>query len=1153
MAAGAMMLAAGLTAAAVTSTTAYADTVDNVIKDNAWVWGSDAGNAHADGALIVKNDIDSYMRLDISGIRADAKSVTLNLSKKNAANTLKVQRASENLSKDGKDTDTAWNESNITWSTKPIASDTDAVSVDMESGNVSFGVDITKLVNDAKAAGDATMTLRLSTEGTTGSDLYSTRADGSLQPYVDAAYADDEKPVDFAVKTPFASYIANGETAQKIVNIRTDDGKYLTVNKNTGAITTVDSKDNAGLFVIYGYDYTASDYDGKGGAQQTTYAIKSLVNGKYLTIQNYGTEKNQPYYNMSGSAYEVKATADSVLWNERFYLSEYAKAGKIAIATHLNSLRDGAEGAQSPVQATDKGMTAVAGDHHVYKYAFEDASANLLEAHATVNGTSAVVQWAPVNGDADASHYSVQGATVTSADGVLSATVDGLKTGSRKITVNYANGNVKASDDVTVRVFNHPGVTLSEKQLDAMKEHVAKKEDPWYSDYLRLKNTAPDNTASADFVDTPQEGVGRGDQPGHGNIAYYEKASAAAYFNALEWVITGESKYADKTVEILSGWSDKLSILDGRDQILGASLSTDKLINAAEIVRYYDGGYSGYSTADFAKFQTLMLNVVYPVIQDGGAPMNANGNWDVIPINTMIAIGVVTDNAEIYDNAVNMYKSPYINGSIVNYVSDWGQTAESARDQAHGQLGVGAMGDICAIAEQQGDDLWSLENNKLAKAYNWAAQYNMFSGEGELKAQPIDNIFGRTDNWAKWSTMEEQGVYRGQLRPIYETALAHYSKVPGVDVTWMAKAAEASRPEGFVHYDNLNFDTLTSYNGEADTSKTGTTPYFQIRTRIAPWYQTAWNAIAQYGEIPEGSNSITGGVLPKNYTTETTDSYFTTQSDGTVKVAAKQKDATVYRLVTNSDETYSVQDATTGKYLSVGAKADDGTNPITATADKVGDNEKFTMTSWIGISYLSHDGRMVEQTVVGSDASCTTDNPDVTKCAPALRLGTAATPAAAADTKTTNWLQFTYHDAVSVPGDGDNGGNGSGDNGSGNNGGSDNSGSDNGSDNGNGSGNGGSNGSGNGAGSGNAGNGGAGSDNGATNGSGSGNGSSNGNGSNGSGVTGQQTGKPSANAVKTTNGNAKLSRTGASVAAVTVLAVIALAAGVTLTLRRKAK
>ncbi len=33
---------------------------------------------------------------------------------------------------------------------------------------------------------------------------------------------------------------------------------------------------------------------------------------------------------------------------------------------------------------------------------------------------------------------------------------------------------------------------------------------------------------------------------------------------------------------------------------------------------------------------------------------------------------------------------------------------------------------------------------------------------------------------------------RGELRSVYELPLAHYSKIEGVDVTWMKQAAEAS-------------------------------------------------------------------------------------------------------------------------------------------------------------------------------------------------------------------------------------------------------------------------------------------------------------------------------------------------------------------------
>lgn len=83
-------------------------------------------------------------------------------------------------------------------------------------------------------------------------------------------------------------------------------------------------------------------------------------------------------------------------------------------------------------------------------------------------------------------------------------------------------------------------------------------------------------------------------------------------------------------------------------------------------------------------------------------------------------------------------------------------------------------------------------------------------------------------------------INRGELRPVYELPLAYYSKIDGVDITWMEKAAEAMRAQGYVHNDNLNFGTLTTYNGEpTDVCQ----PFFQIRTRLEPWYQRTWNDV----------------------------------------------------------------------------------------------------------------------------------------------------------------------------------------------------------------------------------------------------------------------------------------------------------------------
>ncbi|PST46429.1 hypothetical protein CPA40_05985 [Bifidobacterium callitrichos] len=279
-----------------------------------------------------------------------------------------------------------------------------------------------------------------------------------------------------------------------------------------------------------------------------------------------------------------------------------------------------------------------------------------------------------------------------------------------------------------------------------------------------VTDTVPNDMSSERYVPTFREGIGRGNPEGSGHIGDWEMSCAAAYFNALRWVVTGEDKYAAKTVEIIDGWSKTLRVIDGRDRILGASLATIKLINAAEIVRYFDGGYTGFDDEAFARFRTMLRNVIYPVVRDGGAPMNANGNWDVAPMTTLLAIGVATDDRRIFARGVDMYSSRYCNGSIENYLTDWGQSVE--------------------------------------------------------------------------------------------TALAHYRHVPGVDMTWTERAARAMRPEGLVHFDNLNFSSLTTYDGPAEER---TEPLVRLRTMLEPWYQHSWSAIRAAGDVPSNA-LIDGGV-----------------------------------------------------------------------------------------------------------------------------------------------------------------------------------------------------------------------------------------------------------------------------------------------------
>ncbi|WP_349425944.1 DNRLRE domain-containing protein [Microbacterium sp. LWS13-1.2] len=1004
---------------------------EQMIKDNAWVriTAPDTNYGTAQNLVVGKGG-HTYIRLDISQLDpATLNSVVLNFTKYNNGANIIATRASEFTSSVGIASTTPWAETSVTYNARPLdVPNSPVIITAVPNGTSGVALDIAPLVQAAKAEDADAVTVHLTTDRVedqliSGTDIYSTRATNPMYtPWVKVTRTTDEAPVDYPVAQRFGDYPANGRAAQDVVRISNANGLYLQADDQTGRVTLTADKAVATSFAIYGYDYTASEYQGTGGGQQTTYALRSLSNGKFLTIQNYSGGKGRPYYAKSDSNYVVAATADAVRWNERFSIKSYPESGRYTISSHLNALRDGAEASTFPLRVTDAGAHVRPGDFATHYLAFESVdAANLLEVQQRVTGTSAQLSWVPVNDDPDASHYIVEGATVSHVDGLMTATVGNLTAGSHELTVIYSGGEEPVEDVIEVRVFNHPGVSLTTKQLDSMREHVAAKEEPWYSDYLRMKNTVPNSIASLDFNVVAHAGVGRGSPEGSGNIRDYEWASAAAYFHALQWVITGDVRHADKVVEILNAWSGTLTQIDGRDQILGAGLGTLKLINAAEIVRYYDGGYPGYSDADFAAFQSLMLDVVYPVIQDAGAPMNANGNWDGAAMVTVEAIGVVTDNATIYDEAVAMYESPFINGSIENYVTDWGQTAESARDQAHAMLGLGLLGDFSAIAYNQGLNLWERDDNKLARAFNWVAEYNLFRGEGTLRAEPVPNVFGRTDANAYWDEMEEQAILRGQSRPIFETALAYYSTVDGVDVTWMKRAAEAMRPEGFIHFDNLNFSTLTSYNG-APTEAAA--PYFQLRTMLTPWYQRTWSEVTRWGSVPQSSRALTdGGVLPAEYTTETLASYFAVGADGTVAVGSRHAEAPFFRLVTNDDGTSSIQEVATGRFLGVTPTVVNGENVITASALVVGDAEKFVLRSTgVGRSYLVHGGRLVKIAIDGS-----VDAPrDATL---SLRLSTKPETVSTATTPE-NALLFSYdvrnevdragvqaHDSILVAGD----------------------------------------------------------------------------------------------------------------------------------------
>ncbi|GAF38695.1 hypothetical protein FC83_GL001975 [Agrilactobacillus composti DSM 18527 = JCM 14202] len=735
----------------------------------------------------------------------------------------------------------------------------------------------------------------------------------------------------------FGNFRVNQDLPARYLKVQLPDqnNQFLQVTP-TDQLTLTKDVNTATTFAAY----ISAPMSSLGYEIKPTLQLQDTKSGKFLTIQNYQKNAKGYFNKVAADTYQVTASAPKANYHERFSITGTGQADTYTISSHLETIRDEwTTSSQTPLAFNPKTGLTSSNTAEAFHFVTAPTAGNLIVTSDTIDN-DAVISWKAVQTTDQPNDYSVDPqATVTKQGNRFTAKLP-LTAAKQTIAITY-NKNPAMTGSLDIKAMSHPGIHVNSAQLDAMKAHIKAKENPWYADYQLLQNSVAYGQSSADYKTNFAEAIGRGDAPSSNNISYLEQAGDAAYFNALQWVITGDATYAKTTANILNTWSN-LKVLDGRDRILGAGLNAVKLTTAADILVGYHNGYAGYTTSDLQNFRNMLTNTIYPVLQDAAIPMRANGNWDQAAIEGLISIGIITDNYQIYQQATNYLTDPYINGSLDNYFAPSGQIMESGRDQAHAQLGIGLMTEIFQAAGNQGDDWFSYGNNRLAKAAEWSAKYNLTYQDPNY--HPMDNLYHDRGPFSYWTRMDQQTINRGELRPIYEMILAHYGSRPDVDTTWTAKAAQAMRPQGFVNTDNYNFDTLTFYNGPAIQSA----PVFKLRTRVEPYYNRT---------LADPTNT--------ELSYEPYESYFNADKLGTLRVTARQKDADNYQLITNDDGSYAIKDLTNGYYLTVKSNGN-----VSAEATQITTTEKFKLYAnglgFYGLAPFNQPNRLLETVSTGA-------------------------------------------------------------------------------------------------------------------------------------------------------------------------------------------
>ncbi|MFF7753106.1 alginate lyase family protein [Streptomyces sp. NPDC007971] len=292
--------------------------------------------------------------------------------------------------------------------------------------------------------------------------------------------------------------------------------------------------------------------------------------------------------------------------------------------------------------------------------------------------------------------------------------------------------------------FVHPGVAVSQPQLDLARSKVLAGAQPWKGAYDRM-------TASpyADLNRTPRPRAtvecGPYSDPNLGCTDEREDA-IAAYTDALAWYVTRDARYAQKAIQIMDAWSATITSHTNSNAPLQTGWAGSSWPKAAEIIKYtYTGNWAGAG-----RFATMLRNVYLPVVLKGS---NSNGNWELTMMEAAVGISVFLDDKASYDTAMTRFRArvaAYVylasDGDLPKtvpsqnlntrdkIVSYWqgqstfvtGLTQETCRDFVHTGYGISAISHVAETSRIQGQDLYGTDvGERLRQALGFQSRYQL--------------------------------------------------------------------------------------------------------------------------------------------------------------------------------------------------------------------------------------------------------------------------------------------------------------------------------------------------------------------------------------------------------------------------------------------
>ncbi len=348
--------------------------------------------------------------------------------------------------------------------------------------------------------------------------------------------------------------------------------------------------------------------------------------------------------------------------------------------------------------------------------------------------------------------------------------------------------------------FHHPGVLLNRAQLDLIKTRVDAGTEPQKSAFAALLATP---LADLNYVPKPRATVecGSYSKPDFG-CKDERRDSAAAYSQAIAWVVSGNAAYAHNAIRIMNAWAATLTGgHTNRNGPVQAAWVASVWPRAAEIIRYTS---NFWAPADIARFEKMLVTQYVPSLVDGS---DENGNKELAMAEGLMNIGVFNNDRALFEAGVKLWRGrapAYIylksdgpgpilpaNGKPAIW-GNKGKTAtlvdgllqESMRDPHHANMGFASIVNAAETARQQGLDLYAEHARRITAAMEFQAQ---FLPPHRAPAPPFLEF---------------------SLQPTWEIAYNHFHHRLGLALPLMAAVIPTNRPTG-ADNNHVVWETLT--------------------------------------------------------------------------------------------------------------------------------------------------------------------------------------------------------------------------------------------------------------------------------------------------------------------------------------------------------